>query len=143
MLSGVFGQEIEQKKQYKNKLVTIMHVHHATIDTGAKPGERVHLYLHKNESKILLCTLIEGACENVKLDLLFFPGEEISFTAEGSGSTSIHLVGVQEELKETSDDSDEYSDETLKMMEELIQKQKHTKVSSSEESDNSDDDEEN
>ncbi|KAJ3439821.1 histone deacetylase hdt2 [Anaeramoeba flamelloides] len=115
MLSGAFGQEIEQKKQYKNKLVTIMHIHHATIDTNAKPGERVHLYLHKNEMKILLCTLIEGACENVKLDLLLFPGEEISFTAEGSGSTSIHLVGVQEELKDDLEnfegDSEEDSQE--------------------------------
>ncbi|KAJ3433292.1 39 kda fk506-binding nuclear protein [Anaeramoeba flamelloides] len=88
---GNGGLEIKQSEKYSLELNTQMNLISATLDLKAKKGERVNLYVHKNNSKILLCSLKKGVLENFRLDVPFNPFQTIRFSAEGDGDASIHI----------------------------------------------------
>ncbi|KAJ6235279.1 39 kda fk506-binding nuclear protein [Anaeramoeba flamelloides] len=114
---GNGGLEIKQSEKYSLELNTQMNLISATLDLKAKKGERVNLYAHKNNSKILLCSLKKGLLENFRLDVPFNPFQTIRFSAEGDGDASIHIFFFNnppdEEYGMDDDDDDEDFNEII------------------------------
>lgn len=80
----------------------------ACFGEDVKQGSRTVLYCEtQNKPKAPVCSLREGTCENVALDLRFAGATSVSFSLGGNNPSPIFLSGFIEPLIETVGFSDE------------------------------------
>ncbi|XP_067626340.1 39 kDa FK506-binding nuclear protein [Eurosta solidaginis] len=105
-----WGLNLKPNRKYSQTTSKPFHISLASLDTdSASDGGANQIYINHDNQKFLICTLRQGTCEQVMLDLNFGEGDEICFQCIGSGNVSLtgYLIDKFNFMDDDLDDEDE------------------------------------
>lgn len=111
---------MEPKRRYFQKVTKPFHISMASMDLSACTKEPVQLMVHFQSRNYLLCTLQKSGPLQVRLDLNFEAGDEVSFII--NGQSHVHLSGYHLEDDYIDADSDNEGEEEEEETEETEEK---------------------
>ncbi|XP_017479452.1 PREDICTED: 39 kDa FK506-binding nuclear protein [Rhagoletis zephyria] len=146
-----WGLNLKPNRKYTQTTSKPFHISLASLDTDSvSDGGANQIYINHDNQKFLICTLRNGSCEQVMLDLNFGEGDEICFQSIGSGNVSLtgYLIDKFNFMDDEDDDESEVEEEEVQDLRQALNKKANAKkagnakkqVASNEEEDDDDED---